>query len=414
MLSNITKENNRCIQCKKPFCEQSCPVSTPIKEVIALLKENKINEAGKLLFENNPLSVITGLICPHERFCQGHCILNRKGNPIQFGSIEHYVSDYYLNNLNFKPEINPDKKVAIIGSGPAGLTMAITLARKGYDITIFEVHDKIGGVLRYGIPDFRLPEDILDRYHELLINMGVKIRPNTLIGPVLSLDELFRDGYKSVFVATGTWKPRKLDIKGESLGNVFYAIDYLRNPSRHHLGEKVCVIGGGNVALDSARTALRNGAKEVKVFYRRSEEEMPSSQSEIDYAKFDGVQFVFNKTPKEIRDNCTYFVDTEDIMQEDGHTKLTTIVDTGNCYEADSTIISISQGPKSNIVDSTKGIKLDRLGLVIIDETGRTTREGVFASGDVVTGAKTVVEAVATAKATAKTIEDYMEKTYKI
>lgn len=414
MISNITAENNRCLQCKNPFCEEGCPVNTPIKEVIGLLKENKIKKAGEILFENNPLSVITGLICPHEDFCQGHCILNKKGNPIQFGSIEHYVSNYYLNNLNFKPEINSEKKVGIIGSGPAGLTMAIILARKGYDITIFEAHDKIGGVLRYGIPDFRLPEDILDRYHKLLIKMGVKIRPNTLIGPVLSLDDLFRDGYKSVFVATGTWKPRKLDIKGESLGNVYYAIDYLRNPSRHHLGEKVCVIGGGNVALDSARTALRNGAKEVRVFYRRSEEEMPSSKSEIEYARFDGVKFVFNKTPQQIRDNCVYFVDTQDTIKEDGQKELTTVEDTGNCYEADSTIVSISQGPKTNIVDSTKGIKLNRLGLVIIDKTGRTTRDGVFASGDVVTGAKTVVEAVAAAKVTANTIEKYIEENYNL
>ncbi|MGO1469826.1 MAG: NAD(P)-dependent oxidoreductase [Tissierella sp.] len=414
MLSNITNENNRCLQCKNPFCEDGCPVDTPIKEVIGLLKENKIKQAGEMLFENNPLSVITGLICPHEDFCEGHCILNRKGNPIQFGSIEHYVSNYYLKNLSFDIKADPNKKVGIIGSGPAGLTMAIILAKKGYDITIFEAHEKIGGVLRHGIPEFRLPNDILDRYHELLINMGVKIRPNTVVGPVLSIDDLFRDGYKSIFVATGTWKPRKLNIKGESLGNVYYAIDYLRSPLTHNLGEKVCIIGGGNVALDSARTALRNGAKDVKIFYRRSEEEMPSSENEIKYAKFDGVKFEFNKTPKEIKDNCVYFADTENILNEDGKPELKTIEDSGYCYEADSTIVSISQGPKTNIVDSAKDIKLNRLGLVIIDSTGKTTREGVFASGDVVTGAKTVVEAVAAAKLAAKTIEDYIEEKYNL
>jgi len=414
MSNYIREENNRCLQCKKPLCELGCPVNTEIKKVIALLKENKINEAGKILFDNNPLSVITGLVCPHDEFCEGHCVLNNKGNPIQFGAIEHYVSDYYLNNLSFETEINPDKKVAIIGSGPAGLTLAIILAKKGYDITIFEAHEKIGGVLRYGIPDFRLPKTILDRYHDLLISMGVKIRPNTLIGPVISLDNLFRDGYKSVFVATGTWKPRKLDIKGESLGNVYYAIDYLRSPETHNIGEKVCIIGGGNVALDSARSALRSGAKEVTVFYRRSEEEMPSSKHEIEYARFDGVKFEFNKSPKEIRDNCVYFIDTKNIEKEDGSKKIEMINGTESCYEADSTIISISQGPKSNIVDSTKGIKLNKLGLVLIDSSGKTSREGVFASGDVVTGAKTVVEAVSAAKVVAETIDNYIKEKYRI
>jgi len=414
MSNYIREENNRCLQCKKPLCELGCPVNTEIKKVIALLKENKINEAGKILFDNNPLSVITGLVCPHDEFCEGHCVLNNKGNPIQFGAIEHYVSDYYLNNLSFETEINPDKKVAIIGSGPAGLTLAIILAKKGYDITIFEAHEKIGGVLRYGIPDFRLPKTILDRYHDLLISMGVKIRPNTLIGPVISLDNLFRDGYKSVFVATGTWKPRKLDIKGESLGNVYYAIDYLRSPETHNIGEKVCIIGGGNVALDSARSALRSGAKEVTVFYRRSEEEMPSSKHEIEYARFDGVKFEFNKSPKEIRDNCVYFIDTKNIEKEDGSKKIEMINGTESCYEADSTIISISQGPKSNIVDSTKGIKLNKLGLVLIDSSGKTSIEGVFASGDVVTGAKTVVEAVSAAKVVAETIDNYIKEKYRI
>ncbi len=414
MIKHIYEENNRCLQCKNPFCEKGCPVNTPIKETIRLLKENKINDAGKLLFENNPLSVITGLICPHEEYCEGHCILNKKGNPIQYGSIENYVSDYYLNNIDFKPEINPDRKVAVIGSGPAGLTVSIILARKGYDITIFESHDKIGGVLRYGIPEFRLPKSILDKYYKILINMGVKIRPNTLIGPVLTLDDLFRDGYKAIFVATGTWKPRKLNIKGESLGNVYYAIDYLRNPSMHNIGKKVCVIGGGNVAIDSARTAIRSGSSEVTIFYRRGEKDMPSSKNEINYAKFDGVNFEFNKAPKEIKDGCVNFITTKEVISEDGTEKLIEVEDSDYCYAADSIIISISQGPKSNIVNSTKGIKLNKLGLVVIDETGKTTKEGVFASGDVVTGAKTVVEAVASAKIAANTIEKYINEKYDI
>lgn len=405
MIKNIWDENNRCLQCKKPSCKQSCPVSTPMNEVIGLLRDNKIKEAGKLLFDNNPLSVITGLICPHEEFCEGHCVLTHKLSPIQTGSIENYISEYYLNIVEFKPKINPEKKVAIIGSGPAGLTMAILLARKGYDITIFESHEKIGGVLRYGIPEFRLPKSILDRYHELLLNAGVKIRPNTLVGTVITLDEMFRDGYKAVFVASGTWKPRKLNILGESLGHVYYAIDYLRSPSTHKLGNKVCVIGGGNVALDCARTAIRKGAKEVTVYYRKGESEMPSSKFEINYAKLDGVNFEFYRSPVEIKDNCVRFDVTNAVENDD---------ETGKevYYEADTVIISISQGPRSLIADSTRDLKLNKLGLVVIDETGRTTKEGVFASGDVVTGARTVVEAVAATKIAANTLDEYVTRKY--
>lgn len=404
MIKNIWEENNRCLQCKKPMCKKGCPVSTPMNKAIGLLKENKIKEAGELLFNNNPLSVITGLICPHEEFCEGHCVLNHKGSPIQTGSIEHYISEYYLNIVDFKPEINPEKKVAIIGSGPAGLTMAFLLARKGYDITIFESHEKIGGVLRYGIPEFRLPKSILDMYHQLLINAGVKIRPNTLVGTVITLDEMFRDGYKAAFVASGTWKPRKLNIKGESLGHVYYAIDYLRSPSTHKLGEKVCVVGGGNVALDCARTAARKGAKEVTVYYRRGEADMPSSDFEIKYAKLDGVNFEFYRAPVEIQDKCVKFAVTNTDSSDTDYKEI--------CYDADTVIVSISQGPRSLIADSTRDLKLNKLGLVVIDETGRTTKEGVFASGDVVTGAKTVVEAVAATKIAANTLDEYITQKY--
>lgn len=398
MIKNIWDENNRCLQCKKPACKKGCPAGTPMNEVIKLVREHKIKEAGEMLFENNPLSLITSLICPHEEFCEGHCVLSHKQDAVQTGSIEHYVSDYYLNTVEFEPQIDPEKKVAIIGSGPAGMTMALLLARKGYDITIFESHEKIGGVLRYGIPEFRLPKSILDRYYKLLVKAGVKIRPNTLVGTVITLDEMFRDGYKAVFVASGTWKPRKLNIMGESLGHVYYAIDYLRTPSTHSLGKKVCVIGGGNVALDCARTAIRKGAKEVTVYYRKGEEDMPSSKDEISYAKLDGVSFEFYRAPVRITDNQVIFTRTDAVG--DANNEI--------AYDADTVLISISQGPRSIIADSTRDLKLNNLGLIIIDETGRTTKEGVFASGDVVTGARTAVEAVAATKVAAKTLDDYV------
>jgi glutamate synthase (NADPH/NADH) small chain len=376
--------------------------------MIHLVQENKINEAGEMLFENNPLSVICGIVCPHESFCEGHCILDRKGNSIHVGTIENYVSDYYLDKVEAKVPVNPDKKVAIIGSGPAGLAAAILLAREGFSVTIFESHEKIGGVLRYGIPEFRLPKSLLDRYAKLLEKLNVKVRPNTVIGPVLTLDDLFRDGYKAVFVATGTWKPRKLNVPGESLGHVFYAIDYLRSPETHLLGKTVAVIGGGNVALDSARTAVRRGANEVVVFYRRRENDMPSSVYEIKYAKLDGVRFEFNKAPLEITDEGLVIADTELEIDENGKETLTILEESKDLFEADSVIISISQGPQANIVRTARDMKLDRLGLVITDEAGETSKEGVFAAGDVVTGAKTVVEAVAATKIIVEEIKEFV------
>lgn len=306
------------------------------------------------------------------------------------------------------------KKIAIIGSGPAGITLAFVLAQKGYDITIFELRDKIGGVLQYGIPAFRLPKDILDRLKDQLVNMGVKIRPNTLVGPVITIDDLFRDGYRAIFIGTGVWNPKPMRIKGESLGHVHYAIDYLKNPSSFQIGKKVCVIGAGNVAMDVARTAVRRGAKEVSIMYRRAEEDMPASQHEIKYAKLDGVKFEFFKSPVEINDDGIKYYETKKVT-EDGQEKLITLdgqdgrEGTLELFEADTIIIAVSQGPKTNIIAHSKGIEIGKTGLVSTDNCGRTSRQGVFASGDVVTGAKTVVEAVMFSKRVANAIESYLD-----
>ena len=269
MRETVVDEAKRCLQCKNPRCRTGCPVNTPIRDAIGLFRSGQVEEAGKLLLDNNPLSLICSYICPQESQCEGHCVLGIKGVPVSTGSIENYISDYYLDIAEVEKVEKNGMKVAVIGSGPAGITISILLARKGYDVTLFENRDKIGGILRYGIPEFRLPKTVLDRYKVLLEKYDIKIRPNTNIGANLTVDDLQRDGYKSIFIGTGVWRPNKLGLKGESLANVCYAIEYLQNPDVYKLGNRVAVIGGGNTAMDVARTVLRHGSREVYVIFNR-------------------------------------------------------------------------------------------------------------------------------------------------
>lgn len=408
MSIHIISESKRCLQCKNARCTSHCPVETPVAEFINLYLEGKIKEAGELLFKNNPLSIVTSLVCPHSELCEGHCIRGIKSTPIEIGRIEHYVSDYYLNVMDLKPEIKLEHRIGIVGSGPAGITIAFLMVLKGYKVTIFEAHDKIGGVMRYGIPEFRLPKRILDRLRDKLLELGVKIRPNTLIGKVLTLDDLFRDGYKSVFIGTGVWKPYKLNVKGETLGNVNFAIDYLKNPQAYDLGCHIVIIGAGNVAMDVARTALRNGVKDATIMYRKTLDEMSATTEEVEAAKMDGVRFEFLKTPIEFTDNGIIYKKLE---KKDNKFKI--IENSEEFFPTDSIIISISQGPQSNIISSTKGIDVDMRGLVKTTITGSTTREGVFASGDVVTGARTVVEAVKYSREVVDAMDKYIKEKYK-
>lgn len=407
-MKELVIEADRCYICKNPKCKLNCPIGTPIPEIITLFKEGQIAKAGEILFKNNPLSLVCSIVCPHEDQCKGNCIRGIKGEPVSFCSIERHISKYYLENVKLEKEKELDDRIAIIGGGPAGITIAFILAQKGYKITLFDSHDKIGGVMRYGIPEFRLPKGILDHYEERLIELGVKIRPNTLIGPVLTLDKLFYDGYKAVFIGTGVWNPKTLNIKGESLGNVHYAIDYLKSPEVYNLGEKVCVIGAGDVAMDSARTAIRNGAKEVYILYRKGIENVPATKAELEGAVKDGVKFEFFKSPTELTEEGVKYIATKNEVSEDGTVITVNIDGEEGLFKCDSIIISVSQSPRNNIVSNTKGLETNRWGLLLADEFGHTTRDGVFASGDVVTGAKTVVEATAHAKIVAEEIEKYI------
>ena len=404
MALHVMDEANRCLGCKVPQCQKGCPISTPIPEVIKLLKANKLDEAGKMLFENNPLTTVCSLVCNHENQCEGHCVLGRKGAPVHFSTIESYISTTYANKMTQGPAPSNCMRAAIIGSGPAGLTIAVILARYGYDVTIFEGKDKVGGVLRYGIPEFRLPKSVLDdfKYRHLDLK-GIKFRPNTHIGGAIGIDDLFRDGYKAIFVGTGVWKPNALHIKGETLGNVHFGINYLNNPDSYQLGKRVIVIGAGNAAMDVARTAIRKGVQELTCF--SITKQVAASKHEFSYAQLEGGQFEYNMAPVEIKDDGVIFKDV--IENEDG--TFTDVPDSTHFFPADSVIISISQGPQNRIVNTTQGLAADKRGLLVADETGHTTRPGIFASGDVVNGARTVVEAVAHSKIVAESMHQYMQ-----
>ena len=406
-INNLKEEANRCFTCKVPKCKKYCPIDTPIPEIIQLFKENKIEEAGEKLFNNNPLSAICAIVCPHEDQCLGNCIRGIKDEPVSFHEIERFISRNYLKNVKLKQEDKLNERIAIIGSGPAGISLALILAKKGYKITIFEKKSHIGGVLRYGIPKFRLPLDILDDIENILLDLNVKIRYNALVGPVITIDKLFEDGYDAVFIGTGVWNPKPLNIKGETFGHVNYAIDYLKSPNSYKLGDNVIIIGAGNVAMDAARTAKYYGSKNVTVVYRKDFEDMTATKVEINDAKEEGVNFELFKSPVEITDDGVIFIDTKKL--DDERKTMVNIEGSEKLIKADSVIIAISQSPKNNIVSNTTNLDTNKYGLIITDDEGHTTKEGVFASGDVVTGAKTVVEAVANAKKVANSIQEYLK-----
>lgn len=402
MALHIVDEANRCLTCKKPQCMEGCPVHTSIPEVIQLFRERRMDDAGRTLFENNPLSAVCSTICNHMAQCEGHCVLGRKGSPVHFSAIENYISNSYLERMRIEKPEPTGKRAAVIGGGPAGIVVALTLAQAGVEVTIFDQGPELGGVLRYGIPAFRLGKSVLDTYQRILTDLGVRIRHNTAIGASLVIDDLFRDGYESIFIGTGTWRAQTLGVSGESGGNVLFGLDYLVSPETAEIGERVAVIGAGNTAMDVARTAFRQGAREVRIYARSKH--ISASSDEVEYALLDGAELLQGKAICAINEVGPVFK-TAIFDENDRVVGYEEELDQVSC---DTVVVAVSQKPKNKLILTTEGLLGDERGLLIVDEKQQTTVAGVFAAGDVVTGPKTVVHAVEGAKVAAQSMLEDM------
>lgn len=436
---DAVREGERCLQCKKPFCVSGCPVSVPIPEFIGLIKDGRFVEASQKIKEKNSLPAICGRVCPQESQCEKECILGRKGQPINIGALERFAADFERSVSKSeemdKKESGPSKsrKVAIVGSGPAGLTAAADIAKAGYAVTIFEALHEAGGVLRYGIPEFRLPKDILEYEIDYVKSLGVDIQVNVVIGKTLTIQDLFARGYEAVFIGTGAGLPYFLNIPGEELNGVYSANEFLTrvNIMKGYLfpeydtpveiGEDVCVVGAGNVAMDSARTAVRLGAKSVTIVYRRSFEEMPARQDEIENAQEEGVKFQLLTNPIEIIGENGIVTGLKCIRMElgepdkSGRRRPIPVAGSEFIVKADTVIIAIGQGANPILQSATSELAVNDRGYIIVDpETGATSIKGVYAGGDIVTGAATVISAMGAGRRAAKAICDYLAKQEKL
>ena len=399
-------EAGRCLKCKVAKCKKACPISTDIPMIMQLFLDGNEREAGKTLFENNPLSAICSVVCPHENNCNGNCILGLKKTPVAFYKIEQYLSGKFVEDCQFSPLEKNGMKIAVIGAGPAGISMSILMAQKGFDVTLMEEQEKIGGVLRYGIPAFRLPKEKVDAYREVLRRLGVVVKPNCHIGSNLLREDMFIDGYDAIFLAVGTAKPNRLGLLGETLGHVHFAIDFLKEPSVYELGKTVTVIGAGNVAMDVARTALRQkGVEKVIVVNNRREQDVTATKQEFAEAKAEGVEFMHLTSVLRIRENELVAVDVDVVERENG-VAFEENMTAKRLIQADTVILAIGQGPSSTLSEKAQ-IATNLRGLFAVDENGMTNIPGVFAAGDVVSGPKTVVEAVVHTKKVAEQMMKY-------
>jgi len=422
-------EAKRCLQCKKPSCMEGCPVHVQIPKFIRYIAESNFDNAVKAIKETNNLPAICGRVCPQESQCEGKCVLGRLGEPVAIGRLERFAADWERKNSKEIPAavVKKQQKVAVVGSGPSGLTCAADLAKYGYDVTIFEAFHQPGGVLIYGIPEFRLPKSIVKHEINYIKKLGVKIETNMVIGKVLDIDDLFDMGYEAVFIGTGAGLPRFMDIEGENLLGVYSANEFLtrinlmkaytfpENDTPIKIGKKVAVVGGGNVAMDAARSALRLGADEVHVIYRRSEAEMPARREEYEHALEEGIKFEFLTNPVRILgDDSGWVKGIECIRMElgepDASGRRRPVVIKGSEFitDVDMVIIAIGTVPNPLLTKTVDGMELTKWGGIKVDESGRTTRDGVWAGGDIVTGAATVILAMGAGKAAAKDIDEYL------
>ena len=426
------KEASRCLHCKNPKCVEGCPVSINIPEFISHIKENDIEGAAKEIAKYSSLPAVCGRVCPQESQCEGKCVLGIKGEPIAIGKLEKYAADWARENnvdVSFKEESN-NIKVAIIGSGPAGLTCAGDLAKKGYDVTIFEALHEPGGVLVYGIPEFRLPkEEVVKAEIDNIKKLGVKIETNVIVGRTLTIDEILNDeGFKAVFIGSGAGLPKFMGIPGENANGVFSANEFLTRVNLMKafkedydtpvkVGKRVAIVGGGNVAMDAARTALRLGA-ESHIVYRRSESELPARQEEVHHAKEEGVVFDILTNPVEILSDENGWVKGIKCVKmelgeadDSGRRRPVPVEGSEFVMDVDTVIMSLGTSPNPLISSTTDGLETNKWKCLIADEeTGLTTKEGVYAGGDAVTGAATVILAMGAGKKAAKAIDEYLQE----
>lgn len=426
------KEASRCLHCKNPKCVEGCPVSINIPEFISHIKENDIEGAAKEIAKYSSLPAVCGRVCPQESQCEGKCVLGIKGEPIAIGKLEKYAADWARENnvdVSFKEESN-NIKVAIIGSGPAGLTCAGDLAKKGYDVTIFEALHEPGGVLVYGIPEFRLPkEEVVKAEIDNIKKLGVKIETNVIVGRTITIDEILNDeGFKAVFIGSGAGLPKFMGIPGENANGVFSANEFLTRVNLMKafkedydtpvkVGKRVAIVGGGNVAMDAARTALRLGA-ESHIVYRRSESELPARQEEVHHAQEEGVVFDILTNPVEILSDENGWVKgikcvKMELGEADDSGRRRTVPVEGSEFvmDVDTVIMSLGTSPNPLISSTTDGLETNKWKCLIADEeTGLTTKEGVYAGGDAVTGAATVILAMGAGKKAAKAIDEYLQE----
>lgn len=428
----------RCLGCKNMSCVSGCPVNIHIPEFIAKVKDGDFEGAYQIIHKTSSLPAVCGRVCPQETQCEAKCVRGIKGEPVGIGRLERFVADWHNAHSDVTPEVAPSNghRVAVVGSGPSGLTCAGDLAKKGYKVTVFEALHTAGGVLVYGIPEFRLPKSIVRKEVDNLVAMGVDVETNVVIGKTLTVDELFEQGFEAVFIGSGAGLPNFMGIPGESYKGVYSANEFLtrsnlmkaysEDPDTPIMkGGKVAVVGGGNVAMDAVRTALRLGADKVYIVYRRSMEELPARREEVEHAEEEGIEFLLLTNPVEIlgyenpddrRDPRNGFVTGMKCIKmqlgapdERGRRRPIPIEGSEFVLDVDTVIISIGTSPNPLIKSTTAGLEVNKRGGIIVEEdTGATTKEGVYAGGDAVTGAATVISAMGAGKTAAKAIDEYL------